>query len=247
MKNSTLVYKSAIIILGIAWPFILPAHRFPSFYYKSCVWWHWNLSISNSENCRAKFKGKKTKWKNKLRFFWISQKRRHTVSMLHRNWLKIENYFPPYFKPGCKDFLKGNSFSPMAIPFSSSSKKHSRLTSLVTKQDSYPSSSDVCNSNCSIPVLPCCNYCQGSQTRHSFLSVLRQQSNETSELTSEPGAGSPWQANPDAAGEQVHTNHTCKPHWRAGANTFVYAQAFSFCQDLVLERFNLLLIDYCVE
>lgn len=74
MKNSTLVYKSAIIILGIAWPFILPAHRFPSFYWKSCICWHWTLSISNSENFRVKFKGKRIKWKSKLIFFWISQK-----------------------------------------------------------------------------------------------------------------------------------------------------------------------------
>lgn len=94
MNNSTLVYKTASTILSIAWPFTLPAHRFPSFYCKSCIWWHRTSSICNPENCRAKFKGKKNKIKEQVKtsLNFTKEQRRPTISMLHRNWLKTVSH-----------------------------------------------------------------------------------------------------------------------------------------------------------
>lgn len=115
------VYKTAIFISSTPWPFICSAHRFPSFYCKSCIWWQWALSISNSENCRVKFKGKK---KNHIANTYFSEFHRravethnqHAPQKLAKNWELFHTLLQARLK----------RFSGRKFLFSSCSQKHSR-------------------------------------------------------------------------------------------------------------------------
>lgn len=148
-------YKIAIFISSIAWPFICLAHRSFSFHCKSPIWWRWPLSMSNSENWRVKFKWKKKFTKRTWISLWFSSALLwNSISMLCRNWLEIENCFPPYFKQGWKDFsgrkflfLEDYTFCPLPV--------RSTAGRPVKWQNRMPIPSPligVCTSICSTPV-----------------------------------------------------------------------------------------------
>lgn len=145
MKNSTLVYKSAIILLGIVLPFILPAHRFPSFYCKSCIWWYCPYLILRTAEPSSR---EKNKMKEEIKIFLNFTKEQWRPT-LHRNWLKTENCFPPDFKTGWKEILFHQQQHLSPLPVRSTA---GWLAKLQNRTPMAPPRTDVCNSNCSTPV-----------------------------------------------------------------------------------------------
>lgn len=203
MKNSTLVYKSAIILLGIVLPFILPAHRFPSFYCKSCIWWYCPYLILRTAEPSSR---EKNKMKEEIKIFLNFTKEQWRPT-LHRNWLKTENCFPPDFKTGWKEILFHQQQHLSPLPVRSTA---GWLAKLQNRTPMAPPRTDVCNSNCSTRFLAAIIAREVTQDIPLGLSWDRKRIKpQDSELTSEPQEGWPWQTmmlQESGCTQTIHTN-----------------------------------------